>query len=630
MKIGLSKERIESFCGDVQPLQLLGVEEFGMEEITWRLEGDCLNLRTFTNPSYNEWDEGDFTDGVLLTFLVPGEAKVVATYQGTDYVCQVVSREMKRAASGDELNYFIGDMHVHTSRGCGMPNHRLVLTTRSDGSDPFQTVAAFRDEGKMDCHVITDHACMLNRKEFFRGFQAAEESGNNLITFAGSECDVFSIERDRYGLLCQNANEVVCINTDSYVCSFSYREFLDGYARSPYIVCTLAHPRSISFTAAGKGDHQLFKNCSARLRQMVKYVEIGDGTDRSGNLVNEYLYSLALDSGFRVSTTCSSDSHGPVWGYDRFPGKTIIMAAEKTKEAFLDALMANRAYASMSGNVKVRYSVNGHTAPATLPLAKNYRFHVQISYFEDIPDKRIIKGEVISNGGVTVKELEGDFSDMTFDIPSDTASWFFLRLWDEEGRKTWSVPVFTGREPYLLHNDDLDPLPKYGVTVTEEQTGTNASVLMCDDPFRPWTAEGQTASLLIDLQEEQSISALGHYGRVLIGKMMKEAAPTPQFFWAGCPFRYAVSTSSDGENFTLRAEGVFRVTSGDEIIRFVKHDARYIRLEILSTTGQNSHRKEYMDAPLSMGELTVYRNPGKAEMRAQYMDRFERFDNHLL
>ena len=56
---------------------------------------------------------------------------------------------------------------------------------------------------------------------------------------------------------------------------------------------------------------------------------------------------------------------------------------------------------------------------------------------------------------------------MTFEIPSDTASWFFLRLWDEEGRKTWSVPVFTGREPYLLHNDDLEELPKTGVTIVE-------------------------------------------------------------------------------------------------------------------------------------------------------------------
>ncbi len=137
MEVCLSKERIESFCRNGLPLRLLGVEAFGMEAITWQLEGDCLDLRTFTKPSYNQWDEGDFTDGVLLTFLAPGEAKVIATYRDVDYVCHVVSREMKRASSYDKMEYFIGDMHVHTTNACGKKDARNILTSRSDGSSPF-------------------------------------------------------------------------------------------------------------------------------------------------------------------------------------------------------------------------------------------------------------------------------------------------------------------------------------------------------------------------------------------------------------------------------------------------------------------------------------------------------------
>ena len=630
MDVRLSKKQIESFCGDVRPLQLLGVTELGMEEITWELEGDCLDMRTFTNPHINGYDDGDFTDGVLLTFLSPGEANVICTYQGKKYTCHVICREMKRASSSDDLEYFIGDMHVHTSDGCSKPNHRLILTTRSDGSSPARTIADFRDDGKMDCHVITDHASMLNRREFFRGFIDAEESGENLITFAGSESSVDSVERDRFGQLCLNSNEVVCINAANYSVANSYWEFLNALNNSPYAICTYAHPHCISYNTRTWGEPQFFKNCNARFRQVLKYIEIGDGTDRSGNLVNEYVYSLALDSGFHVSTTCSSDNHGPKWGYDSFPGKTIIMAKEKSKEAFLDALLANRAYASMSGNVKVRYSVNGHTAPATLPLKSNYSFNVQISYFENIPSTKIIKGEVISNGGIAIKELEGDFSNMTFDIQSDTASWFYLRLWDEEGRKTWSVPVFTGREPFIVNNDDLVPLSKCGVTVTEENTGEGASMLVCDDPYRGWTSKGQTASLLIDLKKEQNICALGHYGKVLLGAMMKETGLTPQHFLASRPYRYAISTSIDGESYTMRAKGVFRMIHGEEIIRFDAHNARYIRLEILSTTGQNSQRNKYFDVPLSMGELTLYHGMKVADIRAQYADRLAKFGNNLL
>ncbi len=629
MKICLSKDRIESFCGNVLPLRLLGVEEFGMEEITWRVEGDCLDLKTFTEPAFNQCDDGDFTDGVLLTLLTPGEAKVIATYQGIDYVCHVVIREMKKSSSDDDFEYFLGDLHVHTSTACGKPNNRFILTTRADGTSPFATVKAYRDAEKFRFHVITDHASLLNRREFFRGFLAEEESGENMVTFAGSECDIFSIERDRYGILRDNANEVVCINAANYACAYSYRDFMDAYNKCPFMVCTLAHPHNLSYGTVGKGDFSLYKNCSARFRQMIKYVEIGDGTDRSGNLVNEYMYSVALDSGFRVSTTCSSDAHSR-WAYDRCPGKTVMMAKENSREAFLDALMSGRVYACMSANVKLRYSVNGHTAPATLPMAKTYRFHLETSYFEDIPDTRIVAGEVISNGGVTLKKLEGDFSNMDFEITSNTASWFYLRLWDSQGRKTWSVPVFTGREPYLLHNDDLEPLDKRGVTVLDEKAEKSASVLVCDDPFRPWMAGDTTASLLIDLQKEETICGLGHYNRVLIGKFMKEVGDQVPSFWAGCPFRYAISTSLDGESFTTCAEGVFRTFSGEEIVRFPKHNARYIRLEILSTVGQNSHREEFEHEPLTLGELTVYRKLEKAEMHAQFRDRIERYGNHLL
>lgn len=508
-----------------------------------------------------------------------------------------------------------------------------ALIDRIDGSSPSHTVEEFRKDGRIDFHVITDHAGMLNRKEFYRGFLAEEDSGDNMITFAGSEGQNYSFERDKYGLICDNTNEVVCINASTYISAGSFREFLDGLERCPYMIGTLAHPHALSFATGGKGDFRLFKNCTPRFRQIVKYVETGDGTDRSGNLANEYMYSVALDNGFKVSTTCSSDSHGPVWGYDRFPGKTIVMAPEKSREAFLDALLENRAYACMSGNVKLRYSVNGHTAPATLPMAKTYKFHLQTSYFNDIPDTKIIKGEVISNGGVTVKELEGDFSDMSFEIFSDTASWFYLRLWDQEGRKTWSVPVFTGRAPYQTHNDDLEPLSKFGVTVLDERTGESASQLMCDDPFKYWKAKETTASVLIDLKKEELISGLGHYARVLYGRFIKQtgiAKENVPFFWAGCTFGYRVSTSTDGENYTVCAEGVLRTVSGEEIIRFQKRMARFIRLEILSTIGSNSHRKGFEEASVVLGELTVYRKLEKTDMRAVLADRIERYGNYFL
>ena len=47
MEIRLSATNIDSFVGNVLPLRLLGVAEYGMEEISWSATGDCLQLTTF-------------------------------------------------------------------------------------------------------------------------------------------------------------------------------------------------------------------------------------------------------------------------------------------------------------------------------------------------------------------------------------------------------------------------------------------------------------------------------------------------------------------------------------------------------------------------------------------------------
>ena len=307
------------------------------------------------------------------------------------------------------------------------------------------------------------------------------------------------------------------------------------------------------------------------------------------------------------------------------------MAKENTKEAMLDALQNCRAYASSTGNVKIRYSVNGKVAPATLPLAKKYRFDVNISYFYEDSTTKIVGGEVISDGGRTVKELEGpNFDSFSFEIDSNSASWFYLRLWDEEGRKTWSVPVWTGRAPYQAQNDDLYPLDKKGFTAVEEESGLSASCLLSNDPYQMWTSQGETCSILIDMKEEKQICALGQYPPLLLGRHVKEMDLQPKTYLAEFPFRYRISTSTDGETFTLRSEGVFRVCGGEEIIRFADHSARYIRLEVLSNYGKNSHRKEFMSAPISMAELTPFAKHTKADVRNYFMDQLEKRENPYL
>lgn len=599
MKIYLSEEKINSFCGNVLPLQLLCDEmDLTTEIITWRVEGEGVSLRTFENIS-----EMLFTNGVLLTLLAPGAAEVIATYRGKDYVCPVEITPFHHAESDEEFGYFIGDFHDHTTNE---HNHEKFI----DREPPYQCdmIRTMAADGKMDFGVITDHSDSSNQRDFFRGFTDDRLTDpKTLIMFPGSESEVNIFETDRFGLEHKNSGEIVTVNANNMSAADDWDQYFSDLADSPFLISCLAHPQAIGHSRGGTWNFCLEKHRTPKHYEHIKLVEMGDGGDRHANLANEYVYSVALDNGFRVCTTCSSDAHGPVWGYDRFPGKTVFMAKEKSKEAFIDAIRSNRVYACMSGNVKLRYSVNGKVAPADLADTDTYEFHASISYFEDKPDTYIRRCQIISDYGKPVAEFDvADPAGFEFTVKSNTARYFFLRMWDEEGRKVWSCPVWTGRAIDPVPADDVVPFDKATFTCKDEVTGTDASILINDNPEIAWRSDAPTASILIDMQEEKELCALSHYAERLGHKSIKEEGLTPPDKFARFPSVFRISSSIDGENFELCEEGIFRVFGGEEIIRFAPRRARYVRLEILSTVGKNSHRKAFADAGVVMAEISPF------------------------
>ena len=595
----LSHYSIESYCGNVLPLRLLGGPTYGKEAITWSCDQDCVQITSFAGE-----DNGCFTDGVLLTLLKPGKAVVTATLDGKEYHCQVSVREMKTASSGKHLNYYIGDLHDHTCR-----IHKVDEFQAKESEFPIDFIRQIRDEGKVDFTAVTDHAVLLNNREYYRGYADAEDAQPmDLVVFPGCEAEVVPLETDRYGVIHKNAGEIVTVNASNYGCVYSWEDFFEKFSNSPFAISMLAHPQVVGSSTKGMWNFSLHKNNSPRFREMVRLVEIGNGSDLRANLINEYVYSVALDNGFKISTACSSDSHGPQWGYDSFSGKTVIMAPEKSKEAFTDALLNNRVYASCTGNVKLFYSVCGVAAPATLPLTDRYDFHVEIGCFHEDESTVPVKCQVISDYGICVKTIENvDFSAFDFTVESDTARYFYLRLIDSEGRKTWSPPVWTGRAIDEANKDLLVPVAKTGFTAVDETSGADASRLLNDDPADTWFSEGTTCSILIDMQDTKTIAGFGVYHQIFEkAQLLVGGAEMYPVGLSHLPYDYRLSTSLDGKVFEKQATGVFRIFSGENIIHFTQHPARFVKLEILSTTGANSERIAYRDANIALAELTVY------------------------
>lgn len=595
----LSREEIRSFHGDVVALKLVCDEkDISSDEIVWSVDSDNAKLRD----DFKLDEHFPFTNGVLITLMKPGCATVTAEHNGTKYSCKIEIHERLHAESGDELNYYIGDLHDHTCPLNGFDEFAVRTESR-----PVDYVRQLKEEGLMDFGVISDHSEPLNEKEFFENFLMVEnEQPMRTVMFPGCENEVIVIEEDRFGISNKKGGEVVSFNCPDYKESHSWEEFFEKVAGEPFVVCTLAHPQIVGFSVPGVWDFSLNKNNSETLRHAVKMIETGDGSNRQSNLINEFVYSVALDNGFKLSTTCSSDSHGPKWGYHRFPGKTVIMAPERSKEAFLDAIWSNRIYGCESGNIKLRYSVNGVFAPATLTPSDKYFFHVEISYFNEDETTVPVKCQVISDKGRIIKTIENvDFSAFNFEVEAPEASYFFLRFVDSKTRRTWSPPVWTGRPTKGTATKNLIPLDKKGFTATES-CGKCADVIVNNDPMDSYTVDGSSVEFIIDMHRTQKVSALGHYPRVIRRTAIKDwYGGTPPIL-AEFPCEFVISSSTDGVNYERCADGLFRIFGSEEIIEFPEREARFIKLEILSNVGKFKGG-EFENANTAFGELTVFK-----------------------
>ena len=597
MSIRISRTEIESFVGDVAPLWLVSEENLKFARIVWSSTGDAVKVKKFSGCYH-----GAFGYGVLLTFMEPGEAVVTATCRDETYTCLVRSKA-RRDYSGEKMNFYKGDLHSHTSKE--HVHDKFIARTEALYPDYLEYI---KKENLRDLAVITDHSETIDHENFFRGFTAYDEMREDMepIVYPGCESEIQYVEPDRFGRLHRRSGELITLNANNFSQSNTYEEFLTAYTDSPFVIGIFPHPHIIGVSTKGVWDYRPRLNNSKAMRDLIKYVEVL-GNPRKENMLHEYVYSEALDGGYRVSTTCSSDFHS-AWDFNAYPGATVIMAPEKTREAFTDSLLNLRAYACESGNIKLTYSVNGLTAPCDLPLADKYHFKVEIDYFEENKSTRPVRCDVISDGGVTVKSFEDvNFESFEFDVESSTARWFYLRFVDSNTKRTFSCPVFTGREVIPYKIDDLVPIDYKTLKITDAD-GSDASALVDGDTLTVWRGTAPRCSLTIDMGCVRKVSALGNYGVSIVpppstpetvGRVQGELE-------AGFPTEYVISASVDGVNFEKCAEGVFRTFTGEEIVRFAPREARYVRLDVLSTTGSRLGREAYVNIPVNIAELSLF------------------------
>ena len=607
MPVSLSKSALSSYVGDVLPLTLTdGDADLSQADILWSVTGEAAQIRSFQNDPLSP-----FSHGVLVSFRQEGTATVTATYAGEQYTCHVTARARRVTQSTDPLDFYRGDLHTHTAT-----THTPAKFAAQPHiqADCIETLGA---DKRLDFGILSDHASVMRRRGFFEEFvELYRIDPQSTVIFPGSESEVTVLEYDRFDLPHKHAGELVFLGADNSSSAKSFEEFEEDMGNSVTPVGIFAHPFVL-----GVGQNSLWSFPFDRLRdrplaRWMRGIEMGGGSQSGGSLLFEYAYSAALDAGFRVSPVCSSDCHGPDWGFDAMNAKTILMASEKSREMFLDALLAGRFYASESANVKLRLSVNGAPAPATLPLADTYRFSVKLAQFEEDPTARPVRLEVISDHGETVYVCEGFGEEVEFTLHSETARYFYLRLLDEKARKTWSSPVWTGRDfdaPRAAEKP-ITPLNGSDFTATEVQTGADAAAAIDGDPHTAFESTLPTTSILIDMKREHRICAVGYWARRFTKDWIKETSadwkaeigPRMLDITKRYVTGYEIHTSLDGVHFTRVLEGKIRAFGDEEILHIPPHGARFVRFDVTATVGKSSRIPTLLDSPAAIGELSVF------------------------
>ena len=595
MSIYLSKTEITSYCGNVVPLKLIADHDISCDSIKWQSDSDHIKIRDFSKSK-----DYAFNNGVLLTLSKEGCTKVICEHDGKKYECKVSISKRRHATRDDKMNVYPADLHIHTSK-----EHKRDIFAAREVDFPSDCIASAKDSGAIECSVLTDHACTLNDRDFFRGFTDEEETPHSgLVVFPGAESEITVIEKDRFGLSHKNSGESVTINASNYSNAHSWDEHFANMADSEFVVAGLAHPCVVGWDKNGIWNYSLYKNSqNPEFKRIMRLTETGRGDYSQSSMLYHYVYSQALDCGLKISPCSTSDSHG---SYEPVIGKTFIVSPEKSKEMFYDALVSNRIYACDSGAVELKMSVNGCIMGEIMPITDTYKFHIEASVIKNVENAMPVNCTVVSDYGKKLLTVPFDGS-ADFEIKSDSARYFYVLLTDSEARKTWSSPVWTGREfDDFSHIEKLKPIDKNGWTAFDEITSSDASAVINDNPKDVWGGKAETASIIIDMKEEKQIAAVGHYAPPVFRFELMEADIPIESVVTEFACEYKISTSCDGKEYEEAKSGYIRAFGGEDVLAFEPKAARYVRFEVLSTVGADSERKEFEGKKVKIGELSIF------------------------
>ncbi|MEG2596821.1 MAG: CehA/McbA family metallohydrolase [Oscillospiraceae bacterium] len=583
----MSKPEIVSFVGNVVTLKICSEIDLQDSPIKWS-NSDPKTVRIKSCVAEKE----GFHDGVLLTFLQEGKATITAEFDGQKADCSVTVHPMKHTDSEAKMNYYRGDLHSHTAFSDGVGTPEIA----------FRRVC---QEGNLDFFTVSDHGVFYTPYRAFETIRAAEEFVTpTFFPIAAQEADVYFEIEDDYGLMVQQGGELLTFQAEGWAEVKSWDDFFACIGENPCLMLGIPHPSDVGGkTSTIWNGYNLPFLTEPRAKKYLRFVEIlNSPTFEAYNLLHERIWSQALDFGYRVCPTAGSDSHSWNWGEGAIWSRTVIMAPELSGEALLDSMKSNRVYVTESGNVKLQFQVNGVHMGGTIPASDFYLADFSFDVFKPANEnERIVKAELFSDYGdvvdsIDLNRIRGNY---TLSSRNRSSRYFYLRLTDAAGDRTWSAPIWTDNEP----DKPLPPMlgkkiPIHECTVVSAIDGDHREKIMNGNPNDGWLSKTPHAEIIIDTGKVRNICGMGYYHHYVEVKNCTHVAQLLA--------RYEIEVSVDGITYTPVAHGNRRSYGGEQITHIPPCQARYLKFIALSSVGADRGIPKYKDVPVAIGELSVY------------------------
>ncbi|MDI6783042.1 MAG: CehA/McbA family metallohydrolase [bacterium] len=333
-------------------------------------------------------------------------------------------------AFGTTYNFYVGNLHSHTSYSDGVGTPAVAFTYA-------------RDTARIDFLAVTDHNTQLSQAKFDdTRLQATLFTQDGVfVAIAGQEWTT-------------NAGHSCVFEADRIFTSTTIPDFYSELVTSG-CSATFNHPTYPSTAVF----NNLAYSDTADWGMNAMEVRWDGSPPYSGPAYDEEArYIFALNNGWHIGADGSQDNHDATWGdaTSRFgPGCwTVAVATALTKPDILAAHREHRTYSTHDRNLQLLYRINNVLMGETLTNPQYLNFEITVHDLDTNDNFQQL--QLIQNGSViTTINLNTTSYTWQFMVPVPTAikeHYYFVKIKQADGNMAWSSPIWVKVEPVGINH----------------------------------------------------------------------------------------------------------------------------------------------------------------------------------